>query len=313
MEQIKIGISACLTGQQVRFDKSHKRSNFCMDEFSKFVSYQPFCPEVAVGLPVPRPTVRQIKHDDIIRVSRPDGSQDVTEALIAYGKKVSEATSHLSGFIFCAKSPSCGMERVKQYSQEGNSLTSHGIGLFAEQIMKGNPLLPCEENGRLNDALIRENFVTRVFVYNQWQALIEQGVTKHAMFQFHARHKYLLMAHNPVVYKSLGRLLGQGELGLEELKDAYIEALMFGLKKKATRKTHTNTLQHLLGYFKRDLNAEQKQEMLQNIEGYRQGLLPLMAPLTLFKHYLREHPKTYLQGQSYFDPYPAELRLRYGY
>lgn len=313
MEEIKIGISACLTGQQVRFDKSHKRSNFCMDELSKFVSFVPHCPEVAVGLPVPRPTVRQIKKDDVIHVSRPDGSMEVAEALKEFGEQIAHQSDSLSGFIFCAKSPSCGMERVKVYSEEGHLLNNDGIGVFAEQIMKHNPLLPCEENGRLNDALIRENFVTRVLVYKQWQNLVESGVTKHKLCQFHAKHKYLLMAHHPVVYKELGRYLAQSEEAIELLADGYIAGLMKGLQKKATRKTHCNTLQHLLGYFKRELSKEQKQEMVEQIEGYRKGLLPLLAPLTLLKHYLREFPKPYLQGQSYFDPYPAELRLRYGY
>lgn len=313
MEDIKIGISACLTGQQVRFDKSHKRSNFCMDELSKFVSFVPFCPEMAVGLPVPRPTVRQVQAGDVIKVCRPDGTMDVSDDLQEYGKQVALKSDAMSGFVFCAKSPSCGMERVKVYSEEGHLLNNDGIGAFAEQIMKHNPLLPCEENGRLNDALLRENFVTRVLVYNQWQRLQESGVTKHKLFQFHAKHKYLLMAHNPVVYKELGRFLGQGEESIEALAQGYITGLMTGLQKKATRKTHCNTLQHLLGYFKKELNKEQKQEMLEQIEGYRLGLLPLLAPLTLLKHYLREFPKPYLQGQSYFDPYPAELRLRYGY
>lgn len=313
MEEIKIGISACLTGQEVRFDKSHKRSNFCMDDLSKFVKYVPFCPEMAVGLPVPRPTIRQIQAGDVIKVSRPDGSMDVAEALQEYGKKIAQQSDDLSGFVFCAKSPSCGMERVKVYSEEGNLLNNDGIGTFAREIMKHNPLLPCEENGRLNDVLIKENFVIRVLVYSEWKALAKSGITKHKLFQFHAKHKYLLMAHNPVVYKDLGRFLGQAELSVEAIADEYITGLMTGLKKKATRKTHCNTMQHLLGYFKKELSKEQKQEMLEQIDGYREGLLPLMAPLTLFKHYLREFPKPYLQGQSYFEPYPAELRIRYGY
>ena len=313
MEQIKIGISACLAGQEVRFDRSHKRSNFCMDELSNFVSFVPYCPEVAVGLPVPRPTVRQVKQDDIIKVCRPDGSMDVSQALKEFGEQVAQQSGGLSGFVFCAKSPSCGMERVKVYSEQGNLLNNDGVGAFAEQIMKHNPLLPCEENGRLNDALLRENFVTRVLVYHQWQTLFEAGVTKHKLFQFHAKHKYLLMAHNPVVYKELGRYLAECEDAIELVAEGYITGLMTGLKKRATRKTHCNTLQHLLGYFKKELTKEQKQEMLEQIEGYRIGLLPLLAPLTLLKHYLREFPKPYLQGQSYFEPYPAELRLRYGY
>ena len=156
-KDIEIGISACLIGEKVRFDASNKPSHFCIKEFSEYVSYKSFCPEVAVGLPIPRPTIRQIKRDDIIHVSQKDGTGDVTDALKAYGKKVASMTKSLSGYIFCAKSPSCGMERVKIYSPEGNSLPSKGVGAFAKEIMDANPLLPCEENGRLNDPLDRKS------------------------------------------------------------------------------------------------------------------------------------------------------------
>lgn len=312
-EKLTIGISACLIGQEVRFDKSHKRSAFCTDALGAFVDYQAFCPEVAVGLPIPRPTIRQIEKDNMIHVSRPDGSGDVTDALIAYGKKVAETTQHLSGFIFTAKSPSCGMERVKVYSPDGKKCEKQGVGLFAQQIMEHNPNLPCEENGRLNDPLIKENFVLRVYVYRQWQLLMQGGLTKRALFEFHAQHKYLLMAHHVEQYKLLGRLLGQSNDNIDELAQQYITGLMSGLKSKATRKTHTNTLMHLMGYFKKDLTKGQKQELLTYIKSYRAGLMPLLAPLTLFKHYMSQYPKKYLTQQSYFDPYPLELRLRYGY
>ena len=162
-DTIKIGISACLAGEKVRFDTGHKRSNFCMDEFAKHVEYTRFCPEVAVGLPIPRPTIRQVRVGDTIKVCRPDGSGDVGPQLTAYGIKVAtEQAKELSGFVFCAKSPSCGMERIKIYNEAGTGNTSEGVGFFAEQIMKHNPLLPCEENGRLNDMHLRENFVMRV-------------------------------------------------------------------------------------------------------------------------------------------------------
>lgn len=310
---IKIGISACLAGQEVRFDKSHKRSSFAMDALGQYAEYQPFCPEMAIGMPTPRPTVRQIRHDDVIHVSRPDGSGDVTDAMIGYGKKVAEKTKHLSAFIFCAKSPSCGMERVKVYSPDGKSVEHDGVGLFAKQIMQANPLLPCEENGRLNDPVLRENFVLRVFVYNQWLKLQDQKIGKHQLTQFHSQHKYLLMSHHVESYKQLGRLLATSELSVEELAQAYISGLMKALKRIANRRSHTNTLMHLLGYFKRELNAEQKKHALEQIQGYRNGHLPLFAPLTLLSHFLQLFPKPYLQQQSYFQPYPIELRLRYGY
>jgi uncharacterized protein YbgA (DUF1722 family)/uncharacterized protein YbbK (DUF523 family) len=311
--KLVIGLSACLAGQEVRFDKSHKRSNFCMDVLSEFVEYKTFCPEMAVGLPTPRQTVRQIEKDNIITVSRPDGSGDITDALNRYGEQVATKIPNLSGFVFCAKSPSCGMERVKVYSEDGRSCKKEGVGVFAYQIMKHNPNLPCEENGRLNDPLLRENFILRVFVYHQWQQLLAKGITKNALFDFHASNKYLLMAHHVESYKTLGRILAEATDDLEPVAERYISGLMSALSHRATRKTHANTMYHLMGYFKKELNQEQKSELLDNIEQYRLGLLPLLAPLTLFKHYLKTFPKDYLINQRYFDPYPVELKLRYGY
>ncbi|WP_371188626.1 YbgA family protein [Thalassotalea maritima] len=310
---ITIGISACLVGQNVRFDASSKTSKFCVKELGKHVQYRAFCPEVAVGMPVPRPTIRQIKKDDMIIVARPDGSGDVTEALAEYGKRVAKVAEKFSGYIFCAKSPSCGMERVKVYSEDGKGSTSDGIGAFAKEVMRANPLLPCEENGRLNDALIRENFVARVFAYRDWQMLLKSGATKHKLMQFHARYKYTLMSHDLVAYKRLGRLLASTELAIQDMADKYILGLMTAMKKIATRKKHANTLQHLQGYFSNELSAEEKQELVAHIDDYRQGLVPLMVPLTMIKHYQMQYPKPYLAQQFYLDPYPQDLRLRYGY
>ncbi|AWB65405.1 hypothetical protein C2869_02670 [Saccharobesus litoralis] len=312
-EQIQLGISACLMGEKVRFDSGHKRSHFCVEELGKHVKYQAFCPEVAVGMPVPRPTIRQIRKQDMIHVARPDGSGDVTEAMQAYGKKVAAKMQHLSGYVFCAKSPSCGMERVKVYHENGSGSESVGVGVFAAEVMRANPLMPCEESGRLNDAIIRENFVMRVFTYHKWQCLVETGLTKGKIIQFHSQHKYLLMAHSLKAYKELGQLLAQADFDVQTTASLYIAGLMAGLKNKATRRSHTNTLQHLQGYFKKELNKWQKAELSEQIRDYRNGLVPLLAPLTLLKHYLLAHPKAYLQSQVYLDPYPADLKLRYAY
>ncbi|MDP2562157.1 DUF1722 domain-containing protein [Psychrobium sp. 1_MG-2023] len=312
-KDLKIGISACLVGEKVRFDRSSKPSNFCINDFGQHVTYQSFCPEVAIGLPIPRPTIRQIKQDDIIKVARPDGTGDVTEALKAYGKKVASMTKHLSGYVFCAKSPSCGMERVKIYNSEGNSLVSNGVGTFAKEIMEANPLLPCEENGRLNDPLIRENFVARVYAYKHWQNLNASGLTKHKLTTFHSQYKYTVMSHDLVAYKNLGRLLARSDMALEDVAQQYILGLMTALKIIATRKKHANTLSHIQGYFSKHLGANERQELCEQINAYRQGLVPLMAPLTLIKHYLLQYPKAYLAQQSYLSPYPDRLRLRYAY
>lgn len=312
-DSIVIGISACLVGEEVRYDKSAKTSNFCVKELGKHVEYRSFCPEVAAGLPVPRPTIRQIRKGDLISVSRPDGSGDVTEALQAYGKKIAKVAQNFSGYVFCAKSPSCGMERVKVYSSDGKSTKSDGVGTFAKEIMQANPLLPCEENGRLNDPIIRENFVARVFVYRDWQALCKKGLTKHRLMGFHSRNKYTVMSHDLVAYKALGRLLAKANVSVEEQGKEYIKGLMEALKVKATRKTHANTLQHLQGYFSKNLSSAERQELTQSIHDYRAGLLPLMVPITLIKHYLLMYPKGYVAQQRYLSPYPADLKLRYGY
>ncbi len=285
-----------------------------MDELGKHVEYKKFCPEVAVGLPIPRPTIRQVRVGDTIKVCRPDGSGDVGPKLTEYGKRVAlEQTAELSGFVFCAKSPSCGMERVKIYNEAGTGNTSEGVGFFAEQIIAHNPLLPCEENGRLNDMHLRENFVMRVYAYKHWQTLNEQPLSVHKLTQFHSQYKYLLMAHNYEAYRSLGNQLGtfDGD-DIQTLADEYILGLMSALKNPASRKNNANTLMHLQGYFKKSLAKVEKQELRNAIDEYRQGLVPLYVPLTLIKHHLKVHPNEYLAKQVYLDPYPNELKLRYG-
>jgi uncharacterized protein YbgA (DUF1722 family)/uncharacterized protein YbbK (DUF523 family) len=313
MTKLKIGISACVAGYKVRFDSGHKKSFFCTEELGKFADFVPVCPEVAVGLPTPRPTIRQIAHGDVITVSRPDGSGDVTEALKEFGKQTIATQKDIAGFIFCAKSPTCGMERVKVYHSHGKGSESNGVGVFAEQIMKGNPCLPVEENGRLNDPIIRENFITRIFVYQRWLELRDSGISMHKLMTFHQAHKYLLMSHHVESYRELGRLLAQPEVNPDELAEEYILGLMTALKVKATRRTHTNTLMHIQGYFKKQLSKEKKEELTNEIHAYREGTTPLLVPLTLINHYIREYPNDYLESQVYLNPHPKELRLRYGY
>ncbi len=312
-EDIIIGISACLIGEKVRFDASNKPSNFCINELGQHVTFKAYCPEVAVGLPIPRPTIRLIKDQDMIKVSRPDGSGDVTSAIKAYGKKIAALSANLTGYVFCAKSPTCGMERVKVYSPTGDPLQAQGIGVFSREIMKANPLLPCEENGRLNDPIIRENFVARVYAYRHWQALVESGLSKHKLTNFHAQYKYTVMSHDLVAYKQLGRLLARADIDLEDQAEQYIAGLMAALTRKATRKNHTNTLSHIQGYFSKHLNKEQRKELSAQVESYRNGIVPLMVPLTLINHYLLAHPNDYLAQQAYLNPYPESLKLRYGY
>ncbi|MDX2319843.1 MAG: DUF523 and DUF1722 domain-containing protein [Moritella sp.] len=310
---IKVGISSCLAGHKVRFDGGHKQSKYCQEILANYFEFEPICPEMAIGLGTPRRAIRLVKDADIIRVVASDGSFDVTDKLTEFSEKTSANLAHLSGYIFCPKSPSCGMERVTLYKAGTNDGQREGVGLFAAQVMKDHPLLPVEEDGRLNDLVLRENFITRVFAYHQWQALKQSGITLSKLIAFHSQHKYLLMAHNAKLYYKLGPMLsGTGE-AIDVLADKYIALFMQTLACLPTRKSHTNTLSHLQGYFKRQLDSNQRVDLADIIDKYRQGLLPLMAPLTLINHYLKIYPDDYLVQQIYLHPHPDELKLRYSH
>lgn len=306
-----VGISACLIGQKVRYDGGHKRSEFCHDELSQHVKLVPFCPEVGIGLGVPRPTIRLQQSGDGVRAVIAKSGEDVTARLAHFADSNAVAFEHLSGYVLCARSPSCGMERVRIYPGEGNAPVQRGTGIFARRLQELYPALPVEEDGRLNDLHLRENFVMRVFVYARWKALPE-ALSKHELMQFHACHKYLLLAHNQAVYRQLGRRLAQAASIDAAFCQAYITDLMGGLSRPASRQNHTNVLQHIQGYFSSSLSAAEREEMSDLILQYHQGQMPLMAPLTLIQHYLRKHPNEYLAGQVYLTPYPGDLKLRYG-
>ena len=309
-QQIQVGISACLLGQQVRFDGGHKRSEFVEKELSRYFSFIPVCPELAIGLGVPRKAIRLVKRDELIHVEASDGSFDVTDKLTSFAQKKTAEFGYLAGYILCAKSPSCGMERVKIYTPQG--AMKEGTGVYARILMEQNPLLPVEEDGRLCDPVLRENFVTRVFAYHDWLRLQADGISRGKLIAFHSRYKYLLFAHQPAAYKALGKLLGDAvELPLEQLSARYISGLMLGLQHRVSRKNHTNVLQHLQGYFKKQLTPAQKAELQNTIDKYRRGVVPLMSPMTLLQHYLREYPNPYLASQVYLNPHPEDLALRY--
>lgn len=313
MEQKKlaVGISACLLGDEVRFDGGHKRSAFCDDELSRHVEFVRFCPEVGIGLPIPRPTIRLERHNDEVHAVIPKTGADVTDELSEFADKIQIKARQLSGYVLCAKSPSCGMERVKLYDPETGHAKKEAMGIFAARLRELNPALPLEEDGRLNDPHLRENFILRVWVYGNWQAL-PQPVTKNALLDFHTRCKLLLLAHNQPAYRELGKRLGETDSIDDEFAQQYIIDLMAALSEPASKRNHTNTLQHIQGYFKGQLSSEQKQELSEMILQYHDGILPIMAPLTLIRHYLREFPNEYLAKQWYIQPYPEDLKLRYG-
>ncbi|MDN7127260.1 DUF1722 domain-containing protein [Pseudidiomarina sp. 1APR75-33.1] len=311
MQQIKVGISACLLGDEVRFDGGHKRSAFCQEELGRYVEFVKLCPEVGIGMPVPRPTIRLEQHEGETRAIVPKTGEDVTDRLIGFAERAQGHLTHISGYVLCAKSPSCGMERVKLYDPVNGHARKEGEGIFAAQLRQRYPALPLEEDGRLNDSLLRENFVMRVYVYASWQQLPDP-LSKADLLGFHTSLKLLLLAHNQDAYRALGREVAQMQEVTTQARTEYIEKVMAALATPATRANHTNVLQHIQGYFKQHLTAPQREELTDSILSYRKGTEPLLVPLTLLRHYLREHPSDYLSGQRYLNPYPKDLKLRYG-
>jgi uncharacterized protein YbgA (DUF1722 family)/uncharacterized protein YbbK (DUF523 family) len=311
---IKVGISACVLGEKVRFDSGHKASKFVSNELSHYFEFVSTCPEVGVGMPVPRPTIRLVSNEErIALVETKDSTIDHTDAMLKYStQKVAKLMKQqLCGYIVCAKSPTCGMERVKVYEKNGAS--NVGIGLFTHELMKEMPWLPVEEDGRLNDPVLKENFITRIYTLHDFYQSMGNEPTRAKMIAFHSRYKLSLMAHNPSAYRELGRLVADIKAyPMDEFYIAYRTMFMQAMACRATRKNNTNVLMHLQGYFKRDLASAQKIELRRVIDDYRIGLLPLLAPITLIKHYLSAHPDSYLQEQKFLEPYPQELRLRYG-
>ena len=309
---LRLGISRCLLGDEVRFDGGHKRDNFLTEVLGPYVEWVPVCPEVEAGLGIPREAMRLVgdpKHPRLLTIT---SGKDHTQALedMATSRLRELGTAGLSGFVFKRGSPSCGLERVRVYTERG--MPSHsGAGLFARAFVERFPLIPVEEEGRLNDAPLRENFIERVFCYRRYQDLLESGVTRQAVVRFHTIHKYLLMAHSPLHYQLLGRLVGQAERHRpKELVHRYGDLFMKALAVKATVRKHVNVLQHILGYFKDHLAARDKAELLAVIKDYHQSLVPLIVPLTLVKHYVQRFDVGYIRDQVYLNPHPKELMLR---
>ncbi|AGN83880.1 MULTISPECIES: DUF1722 domain-containing protein [Enterobacteriaceae] len=309
-----IGISGCLTGSTVRFDGGHKRMGFVMDELARWVTFKPVCPEMGIGLPVPRPALRLVQTtagDIRMRFSHAP-HDDVTEKMAEFAEAYLARQEGLAGFIVCAKSPSCGMERVRLYDENGQRGRKEGVGLFTAALLAKYPWLPVEEDGRLHDPLLRENFVERVFALHELNTLRANGLTRHGLLEFHSRYKLQLLAHHQAGYRQIGPFVAS----LHEWEDldaffrVYREKLMAILKKNASRENHTNVLMHIQGYFREHLNSRQRGELRDVILNYRNGRLPILAPITLLKHYLAEYPDGYLAKQRYFTPYPDDLALR---
>ncbi len=311
--KIKLGISSCLLGNKVRYDGGHKFDPFLVNTLGQFVDYVPVCPEVESGFPVPREAFRLVGDLNQPRLVTRQGGVDATAQMERWIEKALPLLEkeELCGFIFKSRSPSSGMERVKVYNDKGMA-EKKGVGIFARALMERLPLLPVEEEGRLQDIQLRENFIVRIFTYRRWQELqADGGATAGRLVDFQRRHKLLLMAHSPEMARQLGKLVARaGVEPLQRLLPEYEKLLMALLKQKATVHKNVNVLQHMLGYFKKQLDGFEKKELLATIENYHQNLIPLIVPLTLLKHYVGKFQQPYLSDQYYLDPHPLELKLR---
>ncbi len=309
--KIKLGISACLLGENVRYDGGHKKDDFLTDTLGQYVEYVPVCPETECGMGIPRETLRLVGDPESPRMLTTRSGIDHTERMIQWAeKKVAELeSSELCGFIFKSNSPSSGMERIKVYNDKGMPVKK-GVGMFARIFMKHFPRIPVEDEGRLHDPVLRENFIERIFVLKRWrETLIKKNLGK--LVEFHTRHKLLLLSHSTTHYRQMGKLVAEGKkIPIARLFDQYEQMLTDALKLKATPKKHINVLQHIMGYFKTQLSPDEKQELSEIFEQYVNDLVPLIVPITLLNHYVRKYQQPYLRDQIYLHPHPAELKLR---
>lgn len=311
-DKIRLGISFCLLGAEVRFDGGHKLDRFLRDTMGEYVDYVPVCAEVEVGLPVPREVLRLVKDDnDGVNLVFARSRDDISSRMESWARgRVAELEQeNLDGFVFKSKSPSCGMERVKVYDHNGVP-QNVGVGVFARIFQEHFPLLPVEEEGRLNDAKLRENFITAIFTLKRWRQMLKNKPGVGGLVAFHSSHKMLILSHSEKIYREMGRLVANSQgLNEAELFERYLELLQTALKRKTSVRKHINVMQHIMGYFKKNLDGDEKQEILELIDSYRQGLVPLIVPLTLLNHFVRKYDQPYLKQQVYLQPHPKELKL----
>jgi uncharacterized protein YbgA (DUF1722 family)/uncharacterized protein YbbK (DUF523 family) len=312
MEKIKLGISTCLLGEKVRYDGGHKLDRFLTDTLGQYVEYIPVCPEVECGLPIPRESMHLEGDPESPRLVTSGTKQDMTEHMVDWARKrvVDLEKEDLCGFIFKSDSPSSGMERVRVYNEKGMPVKK-GVGMFARIFMEHYPLLPVEDEGRLHDPKLRENFVERIFTLKRWREVLEKKESRGTVVEFHTQHKLLILSHSPKHYRIMGNLVaGAKGIPLKELYQQYQTILMEALQVKATPKKNANVLMHMMGYFKEQLSSDEKQELLEVIDHYRQEYIPLIVPTTLMNHYVRKYDQPYLKQHVYLKPHPLELQLR---
>ncbi|GFK92624.1 hypothetical protein NNJEOMEG_00449 [Fundidesulfovibrio magnetotacticus] len=308
---MRLGVSSCLLGNPVRFDGGHKHDRWITGELGRYVEFVPVCPEVEAGFGTPREAMRLVGDPAAPRLVTIRSGRDLTETMRAWAaRRVEElAGENLCGFVFKSRSPSSGMARVKVYPEKGGMPAHTGVGLFARAFMERFPLIPVEEEGRLSDPRLRENFIERLFVLRAWRDTLARGADTAALIDFHARHKLLAMAHSPALAKDMGRLVAQAA-SLPDAPDRYEAMLLAAMAKPATVARHVNVLQHMAGYFRKTTTQDERQELAEVIEDYRRGLTPLIVPVTLINHHVRRHGVEYLARQTYLRPHPLELKLR---
>ncbi len=311
-EPIKIGVSTCLLGENVRYDGGHQLDRFVRDTLGRFVEYVPVCPEVECGLSTPRESMRLVGDADDPKLLTLKTKVDYTDRMKKWAAaRLKELErENLCGFIFKKNSPSSGLYRVKVYNEKGQPVRS-GTGLWARAFSEHFPLTPVEEDGRLNDPVLRETFIEQVFTMKRWRETLAGPKRIGAVVDFHTRHKLLLLSHSPAHYRTMGKRVAEAKkLSIDDFYGQYETLLIEALRLKATQKKNVNVLQHMMGYFKKDLSADEKQELLEIMDDYRKELVPLIVPVTLFNHYVRKYKEPYLARQVYLKPHPTELKLR---
>lgn len=307
-----MGIGACLAGKAVRYNGQTKSPNDHVRGLAEAFELRSFCPEMGIGMGVPRAPIHLVGIPGKVRALDVEThSRDYTDQLAGYAGTVLELAPELCGYILVKGSPSCGYDRVKRFADNGYGIASDLQGVFAAALAKADPLLPLEDDGRLNDPGLRESFVTRAYAYHDWKQLCSSGLSAHRLIGFYSRYKYLVMAHHVPGYQKLGRLLAEaGKQPLEPLAAEFIGEFMASLTQRATLRSHTNVLFHLAGYLKRTVPAAERQRLKDLIEQYRLGHIPLVVPLTMLKHHFANNPNAYIEGQVFMSPYPDELKLR---
>jgi uncharacterized protein YbgA (DUF1722 family)/uncharacterized protein YbbK (DUF523 family) len=307
-----MGIGSCLAGNAVRYNGQTKSPNQYVRALGENFELRAFCPEMGAGMGVPREPIHLVgSENDVRALDVGTHSNDFTDKLAGYSNTVMSLAPELCGYILVKGSPSCGYDRVKRYAMNGYSVASDQQGIFAAALAAADPLLPLEDDGRLNDPGLRESFVTRAYTYHDWKQQLASGLSAHKLLDFYSRYKYLVMAHHVPSYQRIGPMLANaGKVDLEALAEEFIQTLMDALSQRATRRSHSNVLYHLSGYLKRDVSGDERQRLKALIDQYRNGHIPLVVPLTMIKHHFANSPNAYIDGQVFMTPYPDELQLR---